>query len=221
MLSFVYMKILESQPDRYDRGIAILSLGAARETVGRLVEECVNEGDTILDVGCGTGATTIHLARRGARVLGFDVAAAMLAVARRKTDAAGLSELIELREMGVSRMDSLEGASFDLVSSTLVFSELSSEEQSYVLSQALRVLKPDGRLMIADEVRPEGVLRSALYHLLRFPLLVVTYALTQTTTRPVAGLAARIESAGFRVTSVRKSTLGSFICLVAEKTVAT
>ena len=221
MLSFIYMKILESRPDRYDRGIAMLSLGAAHETARRVVNECVREGDSVLDVGCGTGTTTLLLARCGAHVLGFDVAPAMLAVARRRTDGAGLSDSIEFREMGVSRMDALEAASFDLVSSTLVFSELSPEEQSYVLSQAFRVLKLDGRLIIADEVRPKGVLRSVLYYLLRFPLIVVTYALTQTTTRPVAGLAEKIEFAGFRVTSVRKSMLGSFICLVAEKTVAT
>ena len=51
-----------------------------------------------------------------------------------------------------------------------------------------------------------------------FPLLIATYVLTQTTTRPVSGLARMIESAGFHVMVVRKSTSGSFLGLIAEKT---
>lgn len=47
-------------------------------------------GTSVLDVGTGTGRAAIALAARGARVHGIDASAEMLAVARRRADAAGL-----------------------------------------------------------------------------------------------------------------------------------
>lgn len=47
------------------------------------------QGRTILDVGTGTGRAAIALARRGAVVTGIDASAEMLAVARRRAEAAG------------------------------------------------------------------------------------------------------------------------------------
>lgn len=47
-------------------------------------------GSSVLDVGTGTGRAAIALAARGARVQGIDASAEMLAVARRRADAAGL-----------------------------------------------------------------------------------------------------------------------------------
>lgn len=47
-------------------------------------------GRTIVDVGTGTGRAALSLAARGARVRGLDASAEMLAVARRRADAAGL-----------------------------------------------------------------------------------------------------------------------------------
>lgn len=47
------------------------------------------QGRTVLDVGTGTGRAAIALARRGAVVTGVDASAEMLAVARRRAEAAG------------------------------------------------------------------------------------------------------------------------------------
>jgi demethylmenaquinone methyltransferase/2-methoxy-6-polyprenyl-1,4-benzoquinol methylase len=72
------MKVLESQPQRYDRGITILSLGAADRCRQRLIDENVQPGSRILEIGCGTGTMAILAARKDADVLGFDVSAPML-----------------------------------------------------------------------------------------------------------------------------------------------
>jgi ubiquinone/menaquinone biosynthesis C-methylase UbiE len=215
--SYVYMKILESQPERYDRGIALLSLGAAQRARRRLVEENVHAHMRVLEIGCGTGSLALLAARAGACVQGFDISPGMLEVARSKVREERLEDRIELFEMGVSGMDSLAGESFDLVTATLVFSELSRDEQRYALAQAHRVLRPGGRIALADEVRPDGRARRLLHGLVRFCLLLVTFALTQTTTRAVEGLPQAVARAGFRIESEDRSSLGSFLYLVARK----
>jgi demethylmenaquinone methyltransferase/2-methoxy-6-polyprenyl-1,4-benzoquinol methylase len=217
MSSYIYMKILESQPERYDRGVALLSLGQAGKVKHRLVEENVRPGFNVLEIGCGTGTMAMLAARKGAHVLAFDVSPHMLHIARAKVETAGLDESIELREMGVSGMDKFDDQRFDLVMSTLVFSELSSDEQRYALRHAYRILKSGGRIAIADEARPRRTSRRILHSALRIPLLIVTFALTQTTTKAVKGLEARVLEAGFRMEATMRSSLDSFLYLIGVK----
>ena len=217
MLSYIYMKILESRPARYDRGVRWLSLGRSDRTRQRIVDECVNAGDRLLDIGAGTGTLALLAARKGAHVVGFDVSPGMLEVARNKVACEGLTNRVRLEEMGIARMDRFDPGTFDVVTSTLVFSELSSDEQNYALRQGYRLLRPGGVLVVADETRPRGLLRRLAYNLVRLPLLIVTFLLTQTTTRAVAGLDKRIAEAGFRVECANQSALGTFICVVARK----
>lgn len=54
MSSYGYTKIEDSQPERYDRGIAFLSLGAADRSKKKLVEENVRPGSHVLEIECGT-----------------------------------------------------------------------------------------------------------------------------------------------------------------------
>jgi demethylmenaquinone methyltransferase/2-methoxy-6-polyprenyl-1,4-benzoquinol methylase len=215
--SYVYMKIPESQPERYDRGIALLSLGAADRCKKKLVDENVRPGSRVLEIGCGTGTMAILAGRAGAEVLAFDVSAAMLEVARRKIDASGMAGHIQLEETGISGMDKLADQRFDLVMSSLVFSELSRDERTYALRHAYRVLKTGGRLAIADEVRPGSLARRLAHQLVRIPRLIITFALTQTTTSAVDGLSDLVTEAGFRIESEQRSSLDSFLYLVARR----
>jgi ubiquinone/menaquinone biosynthesis C-methylase UbiE len=215
--SYIYMKVLESQPERYDRGITLLSLGAADRARRRLVDDAVEPGMRVLEIGCGTGALTVLAARKGADVFAFDASGPMLRMARRKVDAAGLSDRVRFEERGVSGMDELNDESFDVVASTLVFSELSPDERGWALRHSLRVLRPGGRLGIVDEVTPEGLGERLVHGAVRLPLLLVTFALTQTTTQPVNGLSELVSEAGFRVEREERTALGSLLYLVAVK----
>ncbi len=82
-----------------------------------LMARLFKPGDTILEIGCGTGTETLSLARRGIRVLACDVSSRMLQVLTKKSEAAGLREMIVpihsrpyllksmLGEMGYSGLD--------------------------------------------------------------------------------------------------------------------
>ena len=70
--------------------------------------------------------------------------------------------------------------------------------------------------VIADEVVPPWP-RRALHLLVRLPLMVVTYILTQTTTGAVAQLEAKIAEAEFRVEWTHRNLLGDFETVAAVK----
>ena len=84
-------------PERYDRGILMLSGGHIPEVYRRLAEEVAAPGRRVLDIGCGTGGASFACAARGAKVVGIDIDAGMLEVARRKpAPEGGTVEFIQL-----------------------------------------------------------------------------------------------------------------------------
>jgi len=214
--TYVLMRMLESAPSRYDRGLRILTLGRLDGAYDRLISY-VGEGQRVLDVGCGTGALVLRAAAKGAWVKGIDVNPQMLEIARRRARQAKLDHRAQWAEMGVAELENEEAASYDVVVSGLCFSELTADEVSFALTQARRVLKPRGLLLIADEVVPDSLPKRVLNAVLRIPLSVVVYLWTQTTTHAVADLPHKAQEAGFIVESTRLLNLGSLLELVARK----
>jgi len=210
------MKILESAPSRYDKGIRILTLGRVDKAYDRLTS-CIKEGQRVLDIGCGTGALALRAAARGARVVAIDVNSHMLEIAARRLQQANPSGSVELREQGVAELSSEPSDHYDVIMSGLCFSELTEDEREYALGEIRRILKPGGLLLIADEVRPRGILRKILHEMIRIPLAIVAYILTQTTTTAIKNLPEKVSQAGFIIESCRRSRLGNFMELVAKK----
>lgn len=88
----------------YDEGFSNTELGRElRALVWREITAVFGRGDRILELGCGTGADSLWLARRGTRVVATDASTAMLEETRRKVDSAGLGEMVETRRLDLSR----------------------------------------------------------------------------------------------------------------------
>lgn len=216
--SFAFMKILESTPERYDRGIEILSRGRIADVYQKIAELACKAGGTVLDLGCGTGNAAVACADRGASVTAIDINAGMLEIAGRKIAERGLADRIELLEIGVAEIEKKFGeARFDAVVSCLAFSELSIAEQSYAVSASYRVLKPGGILIVADEAFPEGKLRRLLHRVAHAPVRLIAYILTQSSTRPLDNPVPDLEKAGFIHIEPTRMWNGSFMIIRARK----
>ncbi len=218
MSSYVFMKILESAPQRYDRGIEILSLGQSKTVQRDIVDNYINRGDRVLEIGCGTGTLAISCAEKGAYVVGIDVSPQMLAIANRKLRERKLTEKVQLQELGAIEIDkAFSDETFEKITSTLVFSELYPDERKYVLKQAYRILKPGGLIVIADEVIPSSWWKRILHLLIRIPLAIITYILTQTTTKALRDFDNALTETGFKIIHSKRSILDSFTLYVARK----
>jgi len=211
------MKVLESAPERYDRGMRILTLGRL-DRVHEDIAARLESGDRVLDVGCGTGALAVRLARRGIRVTGVDIAPPMLSQAAQRVRDEDLENLVTLRELGAVDLDSAFASfAYDAVASTLVFSELSDDEIAYTLAECRRILRPGGQLLIADEVLPESVLGRVFSFCIRLLFALAALVLTQNTTQRIARLGERIEQAGFQILDVKTYLAGTLRLYVARK----
>jgi len=212
MSSYVYMKVLESAPERYDRGIDRLSGGTIDAVYQRVAELAAAPGVRLVDVGCGTGGVALACAARGARVTGVDVNPGMLEVARAKAAAAG-AEVDWLTLGALEVEDRFAAASLDAAVSCLMFSELQPEERAYLLGVLRSRLVPGGRLVIADEVTPTTRRRRWWRRARRLPAALWTYLVTQTSTHPVDDLAAIVRSAGF--TEVVEQRIGDDFAVIS------
>lgn len=104
--------------------------------------------DYVLDVGCGYGAAARFLAERfGCRVLGTNISERELSRARELTQASGLDHRVEFQWADFHDLPFLED-SFDCYVSQEAF--LHAVDKRAVLGEALRVLKPGGRLVFTD-----------------------------------------------------------------------
>jgi ubiquinone/menaquinone biosynthesis C-methylase UbiE len=216
-MSYVYMKVLESAPERYERGMRILTLGRL-EWVRRDIAARLHAGDRVLDLGCGTGALAALLAWKGCKVTGVDISPPMLSQAARRIQEEDLEAWVTLQEIGVAELDTAFGdASFDAVVSTLLFSELSDDEVAYALGECHRILKPGGQFLLSDEVLPDSWAGRLATLFLRLPFALLAFVLTQNTTHRVAGLRERIERAGFRMLDVERYLAGTLQLFVAKK----
>jgi ubiquinone/menaquinone biosynthesis C-methylase UbiE len=220
MSTYVLMRILESAPRRYELSIRLLTLGRLEKAYDRLSSH-IEPGQQVLDLGCGTGALTLRAAQRGAKVKGIDINAQMIEIAGRRVHEAGLTEAVDLVETGVAELDGEEAQRYDAVMSGLCFSELSEDEVTYTLKEVARILRPGGLLLIADEVKPQGLVKRLIHSLIRLPLAALTYVITQQTTHPTSNLSERLTDAGLLVVSAHLSPLGSFGEFVAQKPAST
>jgi ubiquinone/menaquinone biosynthesis C-methylase UbiE len=112
-------------------------------------------GDQVLDVGCGTGTLAIEVKRRvgsAGQVVGIDPGTEQIARARAK---AARHDVPITFHVGVIEQLAFPDQMFDVVFSTLMMHHLPASLKAQGLAETARVLKPGGRLIIADFARKQ------------------------------------------------------------------
>lgn len=103
-------------------------------------------GERWLDLACGTGAVAERAARAGADVVGIDLAPALIETARERATEQGLE--IDYRVGDCERLDDVDDASFDVVSSTCGI--MFAPDHQATANQLARVVRPGGRIGLAN-----------------------------------------------------------------------
>ena len=115
----------------------------------------IQVGETVLDVGCGTGTLAILVQQRvGATGHVFGVDPAPQQIARARAKAARRHLPIEF-QVGIIEQLAFSDQTFDVVLSTLMMHHLPASLKRQGLAEIARVLKPGGRLIIADFKRKQ------------------------------------------------------------------
>lgn len=141
--------IYDRMAGRYDRAIAPLE----KRFLQRLRAEALSSLPTdsrILEVGAGTGLN-FPFYPRGARGVASEISCEMLKVASAKTPPAGVALVQTSAEQLPFRNES-----FDAAFATLVFCSIPSPRAAF--HELRRVVRPGGRIVLLEHVRPQGIL---------------------------------------------------------------
>lgn len=190
--------IYDKFAERYDKAFAPLEkrfLSAWRqETLSYLPENA-----KILEIGAGTGLN-FRFYPRCRHAVASEISLKMLEFAREKTD------FIELVQADAESLPFTEN-SFDAAFATLVFCSIPKPENAFL--QLLKVVKPDGLIVLLEHVRPKGLSGFAFDF-----LNIFTAALIEDHFNRQTALIA--EKSGLKILEVKEKAFGIVNLIVCE-----
>jgi demethylmenaquinone methyltransferase/2-methoxy-6-polyprenyl-1,4-benzoquinol methylase len=143
---------------RYDFQHALITFSTDQEGRRILIDNCVQEGDEVLDCGSGTGTTGIMAAKKvgqGGKVIFFDLSPAMLSVAREKVIRENLQERVAFQTGDMVHLP-FHDDSFDVVLSTYSLCPLYDPVKGAL--ELYRVTKPGGKLGVGHSAEARNAI---------------------------------------------------------------
>ena len=141
-------------PRLYDTLANVFFFGRRRATFQALIAAAgVQPGQRVLDVGCGTGyfaRLLAHAVGRDGLVVGIDPSPAMISYASRQTGRASNCQF----QVGTVEALEFPAEHFDVVVSSLVMHHLPEDLRVAALQEMRRVLRPGGKLLVAEAQNP-------------------------------------------------------------------
>ncbi len=122
--------------------------------VAKMLAGIDTQGKRILDIGCGIGGPACEMARtHGARVVGVDLEAPLVARANRRAAGSGFADQCRFQTVDIGPLP-FDDESFDVVTSAGALTQ--TEDKAAVLREILRVLKPGGYVSCYEWLRSDG-----------------------------------------------------------------
>ncbi len=150
----------------YDRLNHLMSLNVDKRWRKKALKEIVDgTQQQILDVACGTGDSTVAIARKagsGSRVTGVDISEGMMALVMEKAAHEGVHDRIKLQVADGENLP-FENETFHRVSCAFGIRNFEHKEKG--LQEFLRVLRPGGKAVILELSVPENRFVRWLYDL--------------------------------------------------------
>jgi ubiquinone/menaquinone biosynthesis C-methylase UbiE len=137
----------------YDGVTALASPPNERWVRQHLLRRIYGQPRRILDIGCGTGSTTVMVkqAHPDAEVIGLDLSPHMLLMAEHKSKA--MNQAIALHH-GLAESTPFEDDSFDLVTASFLFHETPVAIAQEIVQECFRLTAPGGQVLILDGHQP-------------------------------------------------------------------
>ncbi len=155
-----HMRAVVEQYGRIARLSQAEEEAGAEEPAERLIQMApLRAGDTVLEVGCGAGATALAFAPHVAQVIGVDICPAMLEIAERRRVAQNVQG-VEFRWSEATYIPFADGSINVIVCQDLL---RYAREIKGLFYEARRVLAPGGRLVLEDVVGSDDAVKRATH----------------------------------------------------------
>ena len=163
----------------------------------------ITAGDSVLFAGVGGGEDALAAAQKGASVVAVDSSSSMLAITNRKFEAASLP--IAKRCVDIRKFETDE--QFDVVVANFFLNVFDSDEMPRVLKHLNSLLRPGGKLLIADFAPLSGSWLSRALQSIHWKLPLYTFRLiTANSSHPIYDYRVHCEELGLVVTRVEYHT---------------
>jgi demethylmenaquinone methyltransferase / 2-methoxy-6-polyprenyl-1,4-benzoquinol methylase len=226
-------KMFDNIAKHYDFLNHFLSLGIDKIWRRKMIAELVSaQPKSILDVATGTGDVAINTIKqlkiKDLHIVGLDISPEMLNIGKKKIITEGMSGTIEMM-VGDSENLPFENNKFDAI--TVAYGVRNFENLEQGLSEMLRVLKPNGKLVVLEFSKPNSFPFKQLFNFYFKNILPTIGKLTSKDNRAYAYLYESVQSfpdgtdflnvlskTGFKNTQCTPLTLGISSIYTAYKT---
>jgi ubiquinone/menaquinone biosynthesis C-methylase UbiE len=158
---------MEQMVHSYDSYMRTMTLGRERRLREMTVDlALVKPGDSVLEVGCGTGTLTLAAKRKAGpsgKVFGIDIIPGMIELSQRKAAQANVDITFQLGSIDAIPFPADQ---FDVAMCSFMIFHMSDMVRTKGIAEIYRVLKPQGRLLVLDLALPTGPVPRAIAKLL-------------------------------------------------------